>query len=76
MFLRHIFAHREILIIFGLFFAITKYAILMFHELMVVKEEITAKFSNLKQINYFILKLLSNDTIKKHDYSALKWKPH
>ena len=75
MFLWHIFAHREILIIFGLFFAITKYAILMFHELMVVKEEITAKFSNLKQINYFILKLLSIGTIKKHDYSALKWKP-
>ena len=75
MFLRHIFVHREVLIIFGLFFAITKYAILMFHELMVVKEEITAKFSNLKQINYFILKLLSNETIQKHDYSALKWKP-
>ena len=75
MFLWHIFVHREILIIFGLFFAITKYAILMFRDLMVVKEETTAKFSNLKQINYFIMKLLSNETIKKHDYSALKWEP-
>ena len=56
MFLRHIFAHREILIIFGLFFAITKYAILMFHDLMVVKEETTAKFSNLKQISEVVIK--------------------
>ena len=55
MFLWHIFVHREILI-FGLFFAITKYAILMFHVLMVVKEETTAKFSNLKQISEVVIK--------------------
>ena len=56
MFLWHIFVHREILIIFGLFFAITKYAILMFRVLMVVKEETTAKFSNLKQISEVVIK--------------------
>ena len=55
MFLVDTFVHGEILITFGLFFAIAEYEILMFHELMVEKEKITTKFSNLKQMNYFIL---------------------
>ena len=50
-----IFTHGEILIISGLFFVITKYAILMINELIMGKEEIIAEFSKLKQINYFIL---------------------
>ena len=45
MFFMDTFVHGEILkLLWNLFFAIAEYAIFVFHELTVVKEEITANF--------------------------------
>ena len=56
MFLLNIFAHGEILIIFGLFFVIAKYAILMFHNLMVERRNYSKIFkSETNKLFHFVV---------------------